>query len=152
MSDPAIDNPRVFVPPPLIFAGLLAVGLWLDRGEQLSLPARMAGGAVALAGIALLGTALGLFRTSKTRPEPWQPSSALVVTGIYRFTRNPMYLGMGLLSAGIGLLFGGLAALLLSGVAALIVDRAVIPREEAYLARRFGEPYLDYRRAVRRWL
>lgn len=151
MSDPAFDNPRVFVPPPLIFASLLALGLWLDRSAHPALAMRLSGGALAFAGIALIVTALGLFRTSKTRPEPWQPSSALVVSGIYRFTRNPMYLGMALLCAGIALFFGSLGAILLTGVAALIVDRGVIVREEAYLERRFGEPYLAYRKSVRRW-
>ncbi len=100
----------------------------------------------------LILTALGLFRTSKTRPEPWQPASTLVRDGIYRITRNPMYLGMGLVSLGIALAFSSLAASVLALVAAAAIDRWIITREEAYLTRRFGEDYLTYTRHVRRWL
>jgi protein-S-isoprenylcysteine O-methyltransferase Ste14 len=62
-----------------------------------------------------------------------------------------MYFGMALLSFGIALVFTSLAGAILSVVAAMIIDRAVIRREEAYLTRRFGEDYLAYTRRVRRW-
>lgn len=151
MGAPA-DNPRVFVPPPLIFAGLLLIGLLVDRSKQTDALMQVAGVATGLTGLALIAVALGLFRSSKTRPEPWQPSSALVVSGIYRRTRNPMYLGMALLSLGIALFFASLPATILTLIAAIVVDHTVIVREEAYLLRRFGEEYIDYRRGVRRWL
>lgn len=101
MSAPAPDHPRVFVPPPLVFSVLLLVGLAADRSKN---PA-LFGVAIGLIGLVLIVLALGLFRSRKTRPEPWHPSSALVTTGIYRVTRNPMYLGMTLLSLGIALFF-----------------------------------------------
>lgn len=147
-----MDNPRVFVPPPLIFGGLLLIGLLVDRSKETDALMQIAGVATGLTGLALIAVALGLFRSSKTRPEPWQPTSALVVSGIFRMTRNPMYLGMAVLSLGIALFFASLPAVLLTALAVLIIDRWVIAREEAYLTRRFGEPYAAYRRKVRRWL
>ena len=146
------DNPRVFVPPPLIFAGLLAVGLLIDSDPASLGLVQIIGAALALIGLALIATAIGLFRGSKTRAEPWRPSSALVQGGIYRFTRNPMYLGMAAFSLGLALVFSSFAGALMAILATVIVDRLVVSREEAYLARRFGQDYLEYRRAVRRWL
>jgi protein-S-isoprenylcysteine O-methyltransferase Ste14 len=145
------DNPRVFVPPPLVFGGLLVLGLLIASNPVRSGVTPAIGMALAAGGLALIATAIGLFRKSRTRPEPWQPSSALVTRGLYRFTRNPMYFGMALLSFGIALVFTSLAGAILSIVAAMIIDRAVIRREEAYLTRRFGEDYLAYTRRVRRW-
>ena len=146
------DNPRVVVPPPLIFAVLLGFGLLIDRGSPaggLLLPLSILVGA---AGLALGLAGLDLFRRSKTRPEPWKPASVLVATGVYRYTRNPMYLGMALLSLAVALFFASLAAALLTVVAVFVIDRTVVKREEAYLQRRFGPQYLNYRERVRRWL
>lgn len=146
------DNPRVFVPPPLIFASLLALGLVMDR-DPIEFGARLIiGMVVGLAGLGLIAAALGLFRTSKTRPEPWQPASTLVSGGVYRFTRNPMYLGMTLLCLGIATAFSSLLGIIGALIAAIIIDRTVIRREEAYLLRRFGEDYIGYRKGVRKWL
>lgn len=146
------DNPRIFVPPPLIFAGLLAIGLYIDREPVAIGRVQVIAVAVGLAGLVLIAMALVMFRTNQTPPEPWQPASALVVAGIYRFTRNPVYLGMAMLSLAAALFFASIPAGLLTILAMIIVDRLVIAREESYLARRFGEDYLAYRRAVRRWL
>lgn len=152
MERPATDHPRIFVPPPLIFGGLLLAGLLIDRSTAPNAIQLVAGVSIALAGLALIVVSLGLFRASGTRAEPWQPSSALVIAGLYRATRNPMYLGMALLALGIAILFASLPAVLLTALAVLVVDRFVIRREEAYLARRFGDDYHTYRARVRRWL
>ena len=146
------DNPRVFVSPPLMLAALVGLGLLIDRGPMATGIARIAAFAIAIAGLALIAAALGLFFRRRTRPEPWRPASSLVAAGPYRYTRNPMYLGMTLVGLSVALAFASLPAALLTMVTALIVDRMVIAREEAYLARRFGEDYLSYCRSVRRWL
>lgn len=150
------DSPRVFSPPPLLFGGAIAVGVIIDgavpgQEEWLGM-AQLAGYAFALAGMALIAASLGLFRRHHTRPEPWQPSSTLIRSGLYLFSRNPMYLGMTCLSLGFCLIFESIAAALLVAGVAFIIDRFVIAREEAYLSRRFGADYDDYRRQVRRWL
>ena len=146
------DNPRVRVPPPLIFGGLLALGLVIDSDPFRPALAQLAGVGLGIAGLALIAVALGLFAGSKTRPEPWQPANRLVDRGLYRFTRNPMYLGMALLSLGVALTFSSLPGILLALVALVIIDRTVVTREEAYLERRFGQDYIDYTKRVRRWL
>ena len=150
------DSPNVFVPPPLLFAAAIATGVLID-GNALDWahaihPSQLAGIAVAIAGLGLIFVSLGLFRRFRTRPEPWQPSSALITSGIYRLSRNPMYLGMAVASAGIALYFESLAAAFLLAVVVAIIDRLVIQREERYLVRRFGPDYDAYRARVRRWL
>lgn len=146
------DSPRVFVPPPLLFVGLLSLGLTIERPAYSFGPIQLIAIAAGLVGLALIATALGLFRKKHTRAEPWRPSSALVTNGVYRFTRNPMYLGMTIVCLAVALFLTSLAAGLLTLAAVAIVDRGVIAREEAYLARRFGDSYLAYRNRVRRWL
>jgi protein-S-isoprenylcysteine O-methyltransferase Ste14 len=150
------DSPRVFSPPPLLFAcailaGALVNGTLPGRGELLGLP-QLAGYTLALAGGALIAASLGLFRRYRTRPEPWQPASALILSGLYRFSRNPMYLGMACLSFGFCAFFESIAASLLVAGVTIVIDRFVIAREEAYLSRRFGADYDAYKRQVRRWL
>ena len=146
------DNPHVVVPPPLIFGGTLILGLFAQRSSpDLSLGSAL-GTVLVCIGTTLIVLALGLFRDSRTRPEPWQPATALVIAGIYKRTRNPMYLGMAALSLGIALLFQSWAAVLLVLMATLIIDRFVITREEAYLLRRFGGDYQAYQFRVRRWI
>lgn len=155
-NDTGSDSPRVFSPPPLLFASAIAAGAVVDgdlpgRGELLGWP-QLAGYAFALAGLALIGASLGLFRRYGTRPEPWQPASTLIRSGIYRYSRNPMYLGMACLSIGLCIFFESIAAVLLVAGVCVLMDRFVIAREEAYLSRRFGSDYDGYKRQVRRWL
>ena len=146
------DNPRVFLPPPLIFGGLLALGLFLDSGPLRLGSVSMVGMVMGAGGIVLIVIALGLFRSSKTRAEPWQPASSLVSRGIYRFTRNPMYLGMAMLSLGLAMVFTSITGAVLTLAALIIIDLVVVRREEAYLTRRFGQDYIAYMASVRRWL
>ena len=101
------------------------------------------------AGSLLIGAALSLFHKARTRPEPWQPTSALVTNGIYRFTRNPMYLGMALAYAGAAIAFDGLFALLLLPPVIGMIHGYVIAREKRYLSDKFGEPYRRYAARVR---
>lgn len=150
------DSAGVKVPPPLIYITGLLIGAALEQvAATPNLPGVWALVA-AVVGIVLAvlldGGAMRRFLRSRTAMEPWKPSSALVTTGPYRFTRNPMYLGMAVLYLGIALTFGWLWAVALLPVVLVVIDRAVIAREERYLTRRFGESYLQYREQVRRWL
>ena len=150
------DSAGVKVPPPLIFITGLLLGAALEQVKATpNLPGVWAL-AAAVVGIVLAfvlgGGALRRFASSKTPPEPWKPSKALVTSGPYRFTRNPMYVGMALLYVGIALTFGLLWSIALLPVVLVIIDRYVIAREERYLTRRFGESYLSYREQVRRWV
>jgi protein-S-isoprenylcysteine O-methyltransferase Ste14 len=153
------ENPGVRFPPPLIFLIGLGAGLGLEQLMPLPLVAdarllwlRLLSGGFALAAAWLLLSALGIFRRFHTDPRPWREDSALVVEGIYKHTRNPMYLGMALASAAIALWCNSGWPLLLMAPVLAIVQRHVIAREEGYLLRRFGEDYADYRRRVPRWM
>ena len=146
------ENPRIYLPPPLIFSGLVAFGLFVDSRAIALGPLPIIGIISGATGVGLIAVALVLFRSSDTRPEPWQPASALVSRGLYRITRNPMYLGMAMLSLGVALLFSSFAGSALAIIATVAIDRTVILREEAYLMRRFGQEYVNYARGVRRWL
>ena len=150
------DHAGVRVPPPLIFLFFLGGGVWLDSpwidGELASLSAMVAGGCLLAAGLALIIVAgIGHFAVG-SHVEPWKPTSAIVSSGIYAFTRNPMYLGMAIGQVGVATaaasLAGGVAVLL----SAAVVQWYVIGREERYLEAKFGEAYLAYKRRVRRWI
>ena len=150
------DSPGVIVPPPFFFLTALAAGVLIDgnvwTAHHMVHASQWAGAPVAMGGLALIGTTLALFRRFRTRPEPWEPDSALIAAGPYKVSRNPMYLGMALASAGVALFFESIAAVLLIVMVVILIDRFVITREEAYLKRRFGAEYDAYRRRARRWL
>jgi protein-S-isoprenylcysteine O-methyltransferase Ste14 len=148
----AEDNPRVFVPPPLMLATFVGIGLLVDGWPMATGLALAVSLILGFAGLALIASALGLFFRSKTRAEPWRGASFLVAAGAYRFTRNPMYLGMVMAGLAVALGLSSIGAAVGALLAGLIVDRIVIRREEAYLTRHFGDDYRAYLTQVRRWL
>jgi protein-S-isoprenylcysteine O-methyltransferase Ste14 len=158
MTTPSPDTSGVRVFPPLIYAGLFSVGYTADRLAPMhlfvSLPpaVRLVGwGLVALA-LLVSGSAAFLMFRAGTTPNPRRPTTALVAHGPYRFTRNPMYLGLALLYLGLAVLVNSAWPLALFPVAIMLVERWVISREEAYLERLFGDAYRAYKARVRRWL
>ena len=150
-----VDIPHVIAPPPILYAVPLAVGLVLNHFLPLAtLPApwpRRVGVLFGALGLIAL-PAIMAFRRAQTDPRPWKPSAALVLAGPYRFTRNPMYLGFTFIYIGVSLWLDALWPILFLPVVLVVMTRGVIAREEAYLERRFGEPYRAYRAKVRRWL
>ena len=152
------DTPGVIAPPPLLFIGTLAAALAVDYGiggPSLGL-ASVARAVVAVPllalGAALIGGALGRFRRAGTPAQPWKPVSALVVAGVYKLTRNPMYLGMLLIYLGIAVALDSVVALAFAVPLVPVVQTGVIAREERYMAGRFGTDYAAYRTRVRRWI
>jgi protein-S-isoprenylcysteine O-methyltransferase Ste14 len=150
------DTAGVVAPPPLIFVAGLIVGFALEAVlPSVDLPALVEwglGGLLVLAGLGLLLTFNASFSRKGTAVEPWKPTTAIVTTGPYRFTRNPAYVGMALTYAGIAVLSSALWVFVPLPFVLAVIDRGVIAREERYLERKFGEEYLAYKRTVRRWV
>ena len=145
---------RVRLPPPLVLLAAIAGG-WLLPGLRVHQHhfARIALGALLLAGGCALGFgALRLFRKTGQSPQPWKPTPEMIFSGPYRYTRNPMYVGMVLLTLGVAALAGHAWIALLSPVELAIVHFTSVLPEEEYLAQKFGPPYLAYQAKVRRYL
>jgi len=150
------DRAGVVFPPPLVMLIALLAALGLQQLWPLSVPGRpfaMAIGAV----LSLLGVGIGIsgrlaLKRAGTNVNPYKASSAIVRDGSYRFSRNPLYLGMCLLLVGLTLLAGTWWGIPLLVPAFLVLHYGVVLREEAYLERKFGPAYLDYKNSVRRWI
>ncbi|HAN69609.1 MAG TPA: protein-S-isoprenylcysteine methyltransferase [Halieaceae bacterium] len=110
------------------------------------------GGVLLLAGLALLVVAGGLFKRAGTDLIPFRTVSALVTTGVYRFSRNPMYLGMAAILLGVAVTVGATTALLVPPLFMVIVEWRYIRPEEGLLRNLFPEEYPAYCARVRRWI
>jgi protein-S-isoprenylcysteine O-methyltransferase Ste14 len=155
MSDDQ-DNPGINVPPPLIYVVSLILGLLLDRRAHLPFLPRSAARSL---GWPLIGAAVTLntwfLRTIRDAEVPIRtdkPVPRLTTEGPFRYSRNPGYLSLVMLYAGISILRNALWAILLLPLLLVITQRELIEREERYLERTFGEEYLAYKRKVRRWV
>ncbi|HEY3120321.1 MAG TPA: isoprenylcysteine carboxylmethyltransferase family protein [Vicinamibacteria bacterium] len=156
MSEASPDNPGLAVPPPVFFLVGLGAG-WLltpllPPHPFPPLVVSVASGVLGVAGGALIVWAMATFRRARTSVDPRKPATTVVSDGPYRFTRNPIYLSLALLTAALSLHMNLLGPLLVLPVVLVVVDRAVIAREERYLERKFGEEYRSYKSRVRRWL
>lgn len=137
---------------------LLAFGaMWLlekyaPLASVLSPPFSYAGVLPIMLGMALAGWGAGLFRKLGTPVIPFDKSTVLVTQGPYRFTRNPMYLGMVVVLVGVWLLLGSASPALVVPLFWLVIEFRFVRAEEAFMEALFGSEYLDYKRRVRRWL
>ncbi|WP_298743776.1 isoprenylcysteine carboxylmethyltransferase family protein, partial [uncultured Brevundimonas sp.] len=105
-----------------------------------------------IGGLLLDGAAAGYFRRLGTAVQPWKPTTVLATGGLYRFSRNPIYLGFAITYAGLAVAMDSVLVLLLLIPCLWVIDRFVIQREERYLSAKFGAGYDAYRARVRRWL
>jgi protein-S-isoprenylcysteine O-methyltransferase Ste14 len=136
-----------------VIAGVLLEHLLLPLPLGLSLPLRVAlSGLVFLAGVALIRGAFGHFRRTGQDPMPWKNTPEIISTGIYRLTRNPMYLGMALIQLSIGIGWGSGWIVALVPLSLGVIYAIAVRQEEAYLEQKFGEVYTRYKASVRRWL
>ncbi len=156
VSDDNSDAPNVRIIPPLIYLAGLVIGSLADAWMPLkfvSRPAAWALGAAILAcGALLAGSALLTFRGFGTTVRPDRAATTLVISGPYKITRNPMYLGLALAYLGIAVAGQLVWAIVLLPVVLVIIQRRAIQPEEAFLRRRFGADYTNYAARVRRWI
>ena len=153
------DGADVRFPPPLLPLATVLAGVLLERwfpvgAFELPAPGRYGfGGAFIAICILVLGLwPVVLFRRSGQSELPWRPTPSILEYGPYRYTRNPMYLMMVLVCLGIAIVLSNAWIVLLTPVCAWALYRFAISPEETYLERKFGEPYRDYKRRVRRWI
>ncbi len=150
------DTAGALVPPPLTFFGGLILGLLIGYVFPVSFVPGFVGLLVSVPlialGILVAGSALRRLSRSGTSPDPSEPTTRLVREGVYRLTRNPVYLAFALIYLGLALAFSSVWALAVLVPVLLVIDRNQIAREEKYLERRFGEEYSRYKAEVRRWI
>lgn len=144
-------------PPPLLLTLILVVAmLGLDRMfpffRAIYSPVVNFGLVPIILGALLILVAAGLFKWRKTTVNPFGEPAVVVREGVYRFSRNPMYLGMLLILVGFGVWLGNILSTLLALVFVGVMTRWYIPREEQLLESLFGEQYRSYRSQVRRWI
>jgi protein-S-isoprenylcysteine O-methyltransferase Ste14 len=152
----------VIARPPFLFLGALLLGFVSDHLLPLSFPvpgigqahwiSAIVAGALVLLGLALAAAGIRNFSRAGTPVPGTEPTRALVTTGIHGWSRNPIYVGMLLLYAGIGTATRGPWVLTLALPLVFILRYGVVAREETYLERRFGDAYRDYKARVHRWL
>jgi protein-S-isoprenylcysteine O-methyltransferase Ste14 len=158
VKEPEPATSGVRFPPPLIFVLGLFAGFLIQRRFPVPIASwgtrtsRVAGGLVAAVGIALAMWAVAVFHRVGTSPNPTKPTAALAGAGPYRFSRNPMYVGLTLLAVGVALAFNALWLLVSVPVSLWILATTTVAKEERYLEAAFGDVYRDYKRRVRRWV
>lgn len=158
MESSGRNGATVRIPPPLVYLGAVLLGVLL-HAFVLALPLRLPLGArvgvtaaAALLALGLMLAAVTSFRRTGQDPKPWKSTPEIVSTGVYRLTRNPMYVGMALLQLGIGIGLANGWIIALVPLVLVLIHATAIRHEEAYLERKFGEDYLRYKKAVRRWI
>ncbi|MDP4650122.1 MAG: isoprenylcysteine carboxylmethyltransferase family protein [Haliea sp.] len=146
---------RVIYPPMWLVFGVCAVfacNEFYPGPRFTSVASQLVGGAILIAGLAMLVVAGGLFKRAGTDLIPFRNVSALVTGGVYRFSRNPMYLGMGAILLGCAVTVGAATALVVPPVFMAIVEWRYIRPEEALLQTLFPQEFSAYCARVRRWL
>lgn len=156
ITDTPNDNPGVRFPPPVVYVAAMVLGYLMQRLAPLAIGGGLVRVAAAWTFVGLWAAitiaAFHAFWSRRTSIVPVRPATTLVAAGPYRFTRNPMYVGLASLTLGVGSWMNTWWVILLLVPALILIDRFVIAREEAYLRRRFGADYDEYMRRVRRWV
>jgi protein-S-isoprenylcysteine O-methyltransferase Ste14 len=153
MSEP-VHKPRLYPLAWLLIALLVMYVLdrWLPIAGLLPPPFHRLGLVFVVPGILILLQSGASFLKAKTGMLPFSEATTLVTGGMYRFSRNPMYLGMVLFLLGVALYLGSLSALIPVAVYAWIIDRQFIRNEEIFLTGIFGDEFKEYMKRVRRWI
>jgi len=150
------DNPGVIALPPLIFIAFLALGILTNRIYPLHFihsPIRNIIGAIFVAySVLTSGLAIYQMRRAGTNVDVRKPSTTVVTEGIYRYTRNPMYISMVLLLVALSVLLNNLWITILTPFFIIVIQKGVIEREERYLEGKFGTDYTSYKKRARRWI
>ena len=150
------NGAAVKFPPPLVYLLFMfaayAAHYFYPIGLGISSGLNYIGVAVAMLGIFMAILVSRSFKRSETNIEPWKPTTKIISTGIYAYSRNPIYVGFCLVPVGIGIFLNSFWILISFIASAVLVYYVAISKEEAYIEEKFGEEYLHYKSKVRRWL
>ncbi len=153
---PKQDHAGVRIPPPLCFFGFLVAGILLNsdwtEGQLADIYLTIIGGLIAVISLIYLIISALKHKAAGSNVEPWKPTTTIITDGVYKYSRNPIYVAMAVVYAGVAIAAGSWLALLFLPLCLLFIRYYVIAREEAYLEEKFGKEYLDYKARVRRWL
>lgn len=151
-----MENNKLLVPPPIHFIivliGVILFGYSYPTLKIINFPFSILGILISILGLFIALSAGNLFRKNKTTILPNKKSRKLVINGVYRFSRNPMYLGAFFVLFGLAFYFGDLISILISFIFPILMNFIVIPFEEKVLIRDFGKEYNRYKLTVRRWI
>jgi protein-S-isoprenylcysteine O-methyltransferase Ste14 len=152
----AADSPGVIARPPLLYLGTLILALIAHTLRPIPIAAatwtRWAGIPLIVLGFALANWGRRIMRAAGTNIDPAQPATAIVTTGPFGFSRNPLYLSLTIVYLGLTLAFNTLWGLALLVPLLILMHTGVVLREERYLDQKFGQIYRQYRARVRRYL
>ena len=149
-------GPGLKFPPPLLPASLIGIAYLADSYLPLSINGGSAlwltGLVLVIASACLASIAAFQFFRAKTHLEPWQPTTFIIQSGIFRYSRNPIYLAFCSATLGCGMMLNSWWGLAAVPPLVYLLQQLVIRREETYLEQKFGDSYLAYKHRVRRWL
>jgi len=149
-------GPGVRVHPPVIYGISILSGIVLNNYWPLAMPygihGRLYGSIIIALAILLAGFSILKFHRAGTDVRPDKPDTALITSGPYRYTRNPLYIVLSLTQVTAALWLDNAWVLILVVPSVVVITQYAITREECYLEKRFGQDYLDYKQRVRRWL
>lgn len=155
MQHESDKGPAVKLPPPLIFMVFILLALGGEYTWPTSLigleALRYIGWGLCSFAFVLAITAALQFLKAKTHIEPWRPAQSLILSGLFRYSRNPIYLAFILFTIGLGISLNSLWVMLSTIPATWVLQHFVILKEERYLTAKFGKQYLEYCARVRRW-
>ena len=150
------DNPGVRIPPPIIFIGFGLFGILINYLKPLTItgPSLL----IFLGALILIGSFLGFgyminfYKRNKTEIEPTKTTSKINTSGLYRYSRNPVYIILCAGPVGLGFIFMTYWATFAFIPALIVIYFTAVKKEEQYLEKKFGQEYLNYKRKVRRWI
>ena len=156
MMESGRHGPGVRIHPPIIYALSILSGFVLNsywpQAMPLGIHGHLYGGTVLALVFLLAGFSILEFHRASTDVRPDKPDTALINSGPYRFTRNPLYIGLTLVQITVAAWFNNAWVLIMVVPSVMVITQYAIKREERYLEKLFGQDYLDYKQRVRRWL